>query len=56
VKKAVFSMVCKGEALLSFYSDSDCSFEEWSIVQNRQAFYEAFKMQLNVRCIITPGI
>jgi len=41
--------------LLSFYSDSDCSFEEWSIIQNQQAFYEAFGKQLDVHCIVTPS-
>ncbi len=56
VKKAVFIKNSKDHVLLIFYSDSDCSFEEWSIVQNRQAFYEAFKTQLDVRCIVTPGI
>ncbi len=56
VKKAAFVNVNKDHVLLSFYSDSDCSFEEWSIVQNRQAFYEAFGKQLDVRCIVTPGI
>jgi exopolyphosphatase/guanosine-5'-triphosphate,3'-diphosphate pyrophosphatase len=56
VKKAAFLTVNKDHVLLSFYSDSDCSFEEWSIIQNRQAFYEAFGKQLDVRCIVTPGI
>jgi len=56
VKKAAFIKNSKDRVLLIFYSDSDCSFEEWSIVQNRQAFFEAFGMQLDVRCIVTPGI
>ena len=53
VKKAEFIKLNKDQILLSFYSDSDCSFEEWSIIQNRQAFYEAFKKQLDVHCIVT---
>ena len=56
VKKAEFRKISKDHVLLSFFSDSDCSFEEWSIIQNRQAFYEAFEKQLDVRCTVTPGI
>jgi exopolyphosphatase/guanosine-5'-triphosphate,3'-diphosphate pyrophosphatase len=52
VKKAEFVRINKDQVLLSFYSDSDCSFEEWSIIQNRQAFYEAFRKQLEVHCIV----
>jgi exopolyphosphatase/guanosine-5'-triphosphate,3'-diphosphate pyrophosphatase len=55
VKKAEFIKVNKDQVLLSFYSDSDCSFEEWSIIQNRQAFYEAFEKQLDVHCEVTPS-
>lgn len=55
VKKAEFSNVGKDQVLLSFYSDSDCSLEEWSIIQNKQAFYEAFEKQLDVRCIVTSS-
>ena len=54
VKKAEFIKMNKDQVLLSFYSDSDCSFEEWSIIQNRQAFYEAFEKDLEVHCIVTP--
>ena len=54
VKKAEFVKVNKDQISLTFYSDSDCSFEEWSVIQNRQAFYEAFKKQLEVHCITTP--
>ncbi len=56
VKKTEFTRISKDHILLSFSSDSDCSFEEWSIIQNRQAFFEAFEKQLDVRCIVTPGI
>ena len=56
VKKARFTKINENNILLLFYSDTDCSFEEWSIVQNQQAFYEAFEMQLDVRCVVTPGI
>jgi exopolyphosphatase/guanosine-5'-triphosphate,3'-diphosphate pyrophosphatase len=56
VKKAKFAKNGKDRILLLFYSDSDCSFEEWSIIQNRQAFLEAFNMQLVVRCVVTPGM
>ena len=54
VKKAEFVRENKDGILLSFYSDSDCSLEEWSIIQNRQAFYEAFEKQLDAKCILTP--
>ncbi len=53
VKKAEFIRVSKDHVLLRFYSDSNCSLEEWSIIQNRQAFYDAFEKQLDVQCIVT---
>ena len=56
VKKAGFIKVNKDQVLLSFLSDSDCSLEEWSIIQNRQAFYEAFGKELDAHCIVTPNI
>ncbi len=56
VKKAEFSKVNKDQVLLSFYSDSDCSLEEWSVIQNRQAFYEAFGKELDAQCIVTPAL
>ena len=52
VKKAEFVKMSKDQVLLSFYSDSDCSLEEWSIIQNRQAFYEAFGKELDAHCIV----
>ena len=55
VKKAEFVKVNKDQVLLSFYSDSDCSMEEWSIIQNQQAFYEAFEKQLDAKCILTQS-
>jgi exopolyphosphatase/guanosine-5'-triphosphate,3'-diphosphate pyrophosphatase len=55
VKKAEFTKTGKDLVLLSFYSDTDCSLEEWSIIQNRQAFHEAFRKQLNVHCIVTSN-
>ena len=51
VKKAEFVRINKDKVLLSFSSESDCSFEEWSIIQNKQAFYEAFEKQLEVHCV-----
>jgi exopolyphosphatase/guanosine-5'-triphosphate,3'-diphosphate pyrophosphatase len=51
VKKAELSKAGKDQVLLSFYSESDCSFEEWSILQNRQAFYASFDKELNVNCV-----
>jgi exopolyphosphatase/guanosine-5'-triphosphate,3'-diphosphate pyrophosphatase len=54
VKKAEFIVENRDQILLKFYSDSDCSFEEWSVIQNRQAFYEAFEKQLVVQCVVTP--
>jgi exopolyphosphatase / guanosine-5'-triphosphate,3'-diphosphate pyrophosphatase len=55
VKKAEFISENKESVLLMFYSDSDCSFEEWSINQNKQAFYEAFDKELDVHCEVTPS-
>ncbi len=55
VKKAEFAKVSKELIRLQFYSDSDCSFEGWSIIQNKQAFFEAFEKQLEVQCIISPA-
>ena len=54
VNKVKFGIIDEDQVLLSFYSDSDCSFEEWSIEQNKQAFYDAFDKQLDVHCIVTP--
>jgi len=55
VKKAEFSKVNKDQVSLTFYSDSDCSFEEWSVIQNKQAFYEAFDKKLDVHCVVTSS-
>jgi exopolyphosphatase / guanosine-5'-triphosphate,3'-diphosphate pyrophosphatase len=55
VRKAEFIREDKDQILLEFYSDSDCSFEEWSVIQNKQAFYEAFGKQLDVHCEVTPS-
>ena len=56
VKKAEFVKENKDQVLLSFYSDSDCSLEEWSIIQNRTAFFEAFGKQLETHCTVTPSM
>ncbi len=56
VKKVEFVNESKEQALLRFYSDTDCSLEEWSVNQNRQAFYEAFKRKLQAQCIVTPNL
>ena len=55
VKKAEFTKSGKDIVQLSFYSDTDCSLEEWSIIQNRQAFHEAFGKELEVHCIVTTN-
>jgi exopolyphosphatase / guanosine-5'-triphosphate,3'-diphosphate pyrophosphatase len=55
VTKAEFTKGGKDQVQLSFYSDSDCSLEEWSIIQNKQAFYDAFNKQLDVHCIVNPN-
>jgi exopolyphosphatase/guanosine-5'-triphosphate,3'-diphosphate pyrophosphatase len=55
VRKAEFTNTGKDTITLSFYSDEDCSLEEWSIIQNRQAFDEAFGKQLDVHCVVTPA-
>jgi len=54
VRKAEFSIIDKDQVLLSFFADTDCSLEEWSIIQNRQAFHEAFAKQLEVHCVVAP--
>ena len=51
IKKAEFSNVEKDRVLLSLFSDSDCSMEEWSVVQNGPAFYGAFGRKLDVHCV-----
>jgi exopolyphosphatase/guanosine-5'-triphosphate,3'-diphosphate pyrophosphatase len=53
VRKAELSKSGEDQILLTFFAESDCSFEEWSIIQNKQAFYEAFKKELKVHCITT---
>ncbi len=55
VKKAEFVKEGKDSVLMRFYSDSDCSLEQWSVIQNRQAFYDAFEKQLDAQCIVTPA-
>jgi len=55
VKKAEFAKGNKNQVWLRFYSDTDCSLEQLSIIQNKQAFYEAFKKQLEIECIETPN-
>jgi exopolyphosphatase/guanosine-5'-triphosphate,3'-diphosphate pyrophosphatase len=52
VKKVELSKTGKNQALLTFYAESDCSFEEWSILQNRQAFYQSFEIELDARCLV----
>jgi exopolyphosphatase/guanosine-5'-triphosphate,3'-diphosphate pyrophosphatase len=51
VKKAEFSNVEKDRVRLSLFSDSDCSMEEWSVVQNGPAFYGAFGKKLDAHCV-----
>jgi exopolyphosphatase/guanosine-5'-triphosphate,3'-diphosphate pyrophosphatase len=53
VKKVEFEKEGKDQVLLRFYSDSDCSLEEWSIIQNKQAFFDAFEKELDVKCVVT---
>lgn len=55
IRKVEFSRATKDRVMLLFYSDIDCSLEEWSIVQNRQAFFAAFGMHLEVECVSTPN-
>jgi exopolyphosphatase/guanosine-5'-triphosphate,3'-diphosphate pyrophosphatase len=56
VKKAEFVRESKDHVLLRFYSASDCSLEKWSIIQNRQAFSEAFDVELEAACTVTPSV
>jgi hypothetical protein len=53
VKTAELSRSGKDQILLTFYAESDCSFEEWSVMQNKQAFSQAFIKELKVHCIIS---
>jgi exopolyphosphatase/guanosine-5'-triphosphate,3'-diphosphate pyrophosphatase len=53
VNKAEFVKEGKDQVVLRFYSDSDCSLEKWSVIQNQQAFYDAFEKQLDAQCIVT---
>ncbi len=55
VRKVEFNPVNKDRVLLSFYSDIDCSLEEWSVVQNRRAFFAAFGLQLDVQCVLSQA-
>ncbi|MDR1993408.1 MAG: Ppx/GppA family phosphatase [Nitrososphaerota archaeon] len=55
VKKAEFVKESKDHVVLRFYSDSDCSLEEWSVSQNQIAFYCAFEKHLSTQCIVTPN-
>ncbi len=55
VRKAEFVNGSKDNVLLRFYAEVDCSLEEWSIIQNRQAFFEAFKKEIEVQCIVTTN-
>ena len=50
IKKVEFSRVEHDRVLLSLYSDSDCTMEEWSVVQNGPAFFAAFGKKLDVHC------
>jgi exopolyphosphatase / guanosine-5'-triphosphate,3'-diphosphate pyrophosphatase len=52
VKTVEFTEEKHGNVTLSFSSESDCSLEKWSILQNRRAFFEAFERQLEVSCIL----
>jgi exopolyphosphatase/guanosine-5'-triphosphate,3'-diphosphate pyrophosphatase len=51
VTKAEFEKTSKDRVQLSFYAKSDCSLEEWSILQNKQAFYSSFEKELTVHCV-----
>jgi exopolyphosphatase / guanosine-5'-triphosphate,3'-diphosphate pyrophosphatase len=55
IQRAEFSKHGKYTIELTFYSETDCSLEEWSILQNKQAFYEAFEKQLEVHCVVSPS-
>jgi hypothetical protein len=55
VRKAEFVEEKGNQVLLAFYSDSDCSLEEWSINQNSQAFHSAFGKKLEAKCIFEPA-
>lgn len=51
IKRVEFINVGKDRVLLSLFSNSDCSMEEWSVVQNGPAFYGAFGKKLDAHCI-----
>jgi len=54
IKKVEFAKVGEDYVLLSIFSDSDCSMEEWSIIQNGPAFYGAFGIKLGAHCVNLP--
>jgi exopolyphosphatase/guanosine-5'-triphosphate,3'-diphosphate pyrophosphatase len=51
IKKVEFSKIEKDRVLLSLFSDSDCTMEEWSVIQNGPAFFAAFGKKLDVHCV-----
>lgn len=53
VKTVEFSKDKPDTVMLSFTSESDCSLEKWSIMQNRKAFQDAFGKQLEVTCNVS---
>jgi exopolyphosphatase/guanosine-5'-triphosphate,3'-diphosphate pyrophosphatase len=52
VTKPEFRKVGKDRIMLQFFSEEDCSLEEWSIFQNKQAFFEVFGKQLEAHCTV----
>ncbi|HVP92544.1 MAG TPA: HD domain-containing protein, partial [Acidobacteriota bacterium] len=56
VKKAEFSKTGIDQILLTFYAESECSLEEWSIIQNKQAFNDAFEKDLIVQCVLSTEL
>ena len=54
INKAWFSMEEKDRVLLLLSSDTDCSMEEWSVVQNGPAFFAAFGKKIDVHCVKSP--
>ncbi len=56
VKKVEFKKSGKNKITLVLYADTDCNLEEWSILQNKQAFYESFEEDLDAHCVIKNSI
>jgi exopolyphosphatase/guanosine-5'-triphosphate,3'-diphosphate pyrophosphatase len=52
VNSVEFMKENKDTVIMQFHSEANCSLEEWSISQNKKAFYNAFDKNLETKCIV----